>query len=155
MNTQDIGQNSEGREHKFEGDKLDQIFSAQKKLMQNYKKIAEEDLKKKFGVEVSIPEDVWNGMTANLHTKSGNHFIVEMINAAIHELSEAVQTMKNWKSWKQTEVPSDVDHFKEEMIDSLHFFVEALLLCGVTADEVYDLYFKKNKVNQFRQESNY
>lgn len=140
---------------KYDGDKLDQIFSAQRALMDEYKKIAEKHYETVFGTKITISEDIWKGGEHNLNTKAGNVFLYDMLNAAMHELSEAVQTTKNWKAWKQTPVPADVNHFKEELIDALHFYVEACLLAGITAEELYSLYFKKNKVNQFRQSSNY
>jgi hypothetical protein len=151
MNIKDI----EGREMSFDGDKLDQIFGGQKFLMQGYKSIAENHFSKVFGSKVSISDQAWGGTESNLHTKTGNFLIKDMLDAAIQELSESIQSMKNWKSWKQTEVPTDVEHWQEEMIDALHFFVEACILADITPVKIHELYFKKHQVNQFRQESNY
>lgn len=152
MNTKDTTGESQ-KEH--EGDKLDQIFSAQKGLMVNYKTIAEGHYSKIFKQEVKFSDEVFAGGAYNIHTKEGNYLIRDMINATIQELGEAVQVLKNWKAWKQTEIPSDEGHFKEELIDALHFFVEACILAGIDPKELHDLYFKKNEVNHFRQESKY
>lgn len=153
MNINEIGK--DGRED-FEGDKLDQIFEGQRELMNDYQGIAQEHYNKIFnGVNTEFSKEAWEGGEHNLHTREGNYLIHTMINATIHELSEANQVLKNWKPWKQTEVQSDTAHFKEEMIDALHFFIEALLFAGMTPDEVYDIYFKKREVNKFRQQSKY
>lgn len=141
--------------NKFEGDKLDRIFAGQKELMQHYKKISEDHHSKIFKQGVLFSDEAWQGSDSNLHTKEGNYLIRDMLNSAVQEIGEVIQSMKNWKSWKSTEVPTDVDHFKEEMIDVLHFLIEAMILSGFTSEEMYDLYFKKNEVNHFRQESNY
>ena len=154
MNIKDIEQ-TENNNLSFEGDKLDQIFKGQKYLMGPYKEIAEKHFEKVFGSKINLDPEAWDGRESNLHTKTGNFLVKDMIDATIHELSEATQTMKNWKPWKQTEMPTDTEHFKEEMVDALHFYIEALILAGVTSEELHELYFKKHKVNQFRQRSQY
>lgn len=154
--TKDIELITEGEEVvTFEGDKLDQIFQGQKFLMRNYKTILEEKLFQRYGVHVNLDQKVFDGGEFNLHTSLGNEMIYKMITAAIQELAESIQVMKNWKDWKLSEIPTDVEHFKEEMVDALHFFIEALVFSGVTPEELYELYFKKHKVNQFRQKTNY
>ena len=137
------------------GDKLELIFTGQKELMERYLPIAENHYEKVFGSKVRINPEAWKGSEGNLHTKVGNFLIKDMIDASIQELGEAIQTMKNWKAWKQTEMPTDSLHWKEEMIDALHFYVEACILAGITAEELFDLYFKKHAVNKFRQDSKY
>jgi hypothetical protein len=152
MNTKETtGESSK----EFKGDKLDRIFEAQASLMARYKPIAEEHWSKVFKQPSLFSEEAWKGGEFNLHTREGNVLIKDMIEACMQELAEAVQTMKNWKPWKMTEMPSDADHWKEEMIDALHFYVEAMQLAGVTPDEMHDLYFKKKEVNEFRQDSKY
>jgi hypothetical protein len=141
--------------NKFVGDKLDQIFAAQKALMVDYKPIAEVHYSKIFGQNVKFSDEMWAGGEANLHTKAGNYMVVGMLNAAIQELAESIQTLKNWKPWKATEMPSDAAHFKEEMVDGLHFYIEACLFAGMTAEELHSIYFKKHAVNIKRQETNY
>lgn len=152
MNTNET--TSDGHK-KFEGDKLDKIFAGQKELMVNYKSIAEQHYSKIFQTPVQFSEEAFLGGKQNIHTKEGNYLIRDMLNATVQEIGEAVQVLKNWKAWKQTEMPSDENHFKEEIIDALHFFVEAMILAGFTPEEVMELYFKKHEVNKFRQDSNY
>lgn len=154
MNTQDISKDNLSNSSLI-SDKLESIFSGQKELMKDYKEIAEKHYQKIFGQEVKIKDEAWEGTNDNLHTKVGNFLIKDMLDACIHELSETVQTLKNWKSWKQTEMMTDVDHFKEEIIDGLHFYIEACILAGMTAEEIHEIYFKKHAVNKFRQNSLY
>lgn len=147
--------NSEGAK-KFGGDKLDQIFGGQKELLVNYKSISEDHLGRILkNKDIKFSDEAWAGGEHNIHTKEGNFLIKDMIMCAIQELAEAAQVLKNWKPWKQTEIPSDAEHFREEMIDALHFFVEACILSGMTAEDVHDIYFRKHEVNKFRQESKY
>lgn len=152
MNTKET--TSEGSK-KFQGDKLDKIFHGQKELMKDYKGISEAHYGKIFKSRVEFSKEAWEGGEHNIHTKEGNYLIRDMLNAASQEIGEAIQVLKNWKAWKQTEVPSDSDHFKEELVDALHFYVEACILAGITPEMLHDLYFRKHEVNKFRQTSKY
>lgn len=69
--------------------------------------------------------------------------------AMISELSELLDEV-NFKWWKNPK-PLDKDAIKEEIIDILHFFVGMCLRMDMTADEVYEIYLKKNKENFARQ----
>lgn len=152
MNTNET--TSEGQ-NRFEGDKLDKMFAAQKELMGPYKEIAQKHYEKIFKSKVEFSDEAWEGSEENLHTKEGNYLIRDMLNACNQEIGEAIQVLKNWKSWKQTEMPTDVNHFKEELADAAHFFIEALIFCGISSEEIFELYFRKHAVNEFRQKSNY
>jgi len=49
----------------------------------------------------------------------------------------------------------DEIHLKEELADALHFFIEACILIGMDAEELFDIYMRKSEVNKFRQRSKY
>tara|TARA_A100001011_G_scaffold127497_1_gene134504 strand:+ start:265 stop:669 length:405 start_codon:yes stop_codon:yes gene_type:complete len=68
------------------------------------------------------------------------------------ESAEAIDSL-NWKWWKKD--PDDWDNVKIELVDMLHFWVSMCTIAGLSAQEVMDLYFKKNKLNHDRQEQGY
>jgi len=68
------------------------------------------------------------------------------------ESAEAVDSL-NWKWWKKDE--DDWTNVKIELVDMLHFWVSMCTVAGLDANEVFDLYFKKNKLNHKRQEQGY
>tara|TARA_A100001015_G_scaffold204127_1_gene228132 strand:+ start:1349 stop:1762 length:414 start_codon:yes stop_codon:yes gene_type:complete len=68
------------------------------------------------------------------------------------ESAEAVDSL-NWKWWKKDE--DDWDNVKVELVDMLHFWVSMCSIVGLNAEDVYKLYFKKNKLNHNRQEQGY
>jgi dimeric dUTPase (all-alpha-NTP-PPase superfamily) len=68
------------------------------------------------------------------------------------ESCEAVDSL-NWKWWKKDD--DDWDNVKIELVDMLHFWVSMCTVSGLEAQEVYDLYFKKNKLNHKRQDEGY
>ena len=68
------------------------------------------------------------------------------------ESAEAIDSL-NWKWWKKT--PDDWDNIKIELVDILHFWVSMCTIAGMTANDVFELYFKKNQLNHHRQENGY
>ena len=68
------------------------------------------------------------------------------------ESAEAVDSL-NWKWWKKDE--DDWDNIKVELVDMLHFWVSMCSVVGMNAQDVFDLYFKKNKLNHDRQNQGY
>ena len=68
------------------------------------------------------------------------------------EGAEAVNSL-NWKWWKKDE--EDWDNIKVELVDMLHFWVSMCTIAGMSAEEVIDMYFKKNKLNHDRQDKGY
>lgn len=71
-----------------------------------------------------------------------------------YHLSVARNFLKN-KPWKQTGVMTDEKALQEEIVIAFIEYLGYLKYCGFTAQSVYVLRFKKHKVNEFRQKSNY
>jgi len=73
--------------------------------------------------------------------------------AQIHESIEMEDDLP-WKWWKdKSEI--DWDHIRMELIDELHFWVSKCQLVGLDPAKLTDLYMKKNKLNQIRQDKGY
>lgn len=73
--------------------------------------------------------------------------------AMIHEAVE-LQRLTDWKWWK---APSGFDEgaAREELIDILHFVVQAAIELGMEPDAVLREYRRKNEINVRRQEQGY
>lgn len=125
-------------------DMLEVIFWRQKQLMDKYREIELANLP--HVVPIRVPVD--------LDSHEGQDQVRQRIFWTIVELCEASDCMKN-KAWKKTMMETDVPHLKEEMVDALHFFIEACILMGVSAEDLFELYMKKSRVNKFRQRTNY
>lgn len=106
-------------------DKLDTIFYMQEKF--------DSDLIKNRGLQDIEPEK-WIQMQTL---------------AMISELSELLDEV-NFKWWKNKK-EVNYDNLKEELVDILHFFTGMCLRVGMSADELFDIYMKKNKENFDRQ----
>lgn len=72
----------------------------------------------------------------------------------IEELAKAMNCLKN-KPWKQTHMLTDTTKYQEHIVRTFELFVNVLFLVGLNPWEIYDIYFKKNEVNKFRQRSKY
>ncbi len=69
--------------------------------------------------------------------------------AMISELSEVLDEVnfKWWKNKKELDFPA----IKEELVDLLHFLVGMCINAGMSAQEMFDIYYDKNKENFDRQ----
>lgn len=143
MNIRDVKLASEVMCDTGEKDMLRNIFQKQWELMHKYHKIEE---KNKCLLSKDVPVDI-NSPRGQMQLKDFAWRITE-------ELGEAMSCLKN-KPWKQTHMETDVDHYQEEIADAFHFFIELCILSGIGPDDLFNLYMKKNHVNQFRQRSKY
>lgn len=140
MNIDDIAKNIEVPEAK---DKLETLFEMQNILLAKYLPI-----EKKAGF-LHI-----DGVPVDIDDPAGQDRMKETTWRIVEELGEAMNCLKN-KPWKQTPMPTDQQHFYEELADALHFMLELFIEAGLDADKLFRLYFLKHKVNEFRQESGY
>jgi hypothetical protein len=127
-----------------EGDMLAGIFAEQQTLMEKY-----HDIEKERGAIVVEPDQF-----GDLDIRFVQWRIKDLMQRTIEEMMEAANTLKN-KPWKQSEVLTDSLHFYEEMGDALHFFIEACITSGMTAEDLARIYHRKAAVNHFRQDSRY
>lgn len=124
-----------------DGDWLQNIFDRQQSLEDTY-----EGIEVRNGFSHPTPID--------LDDARSQWFLKDAAYRVVEELSEATNCFKN-KPWKQTQVLTDKEHYFEELMDALHFFVRLCIYSGLSAEAVYKMYFKKSEVNLFRQESKY
>ena len=73
--------------------------------------------------------------------------------ALIHESIEMEDSLP-WKWWKDMD-EIDWENIRIELIDELHFWVSKCQLVGLDPKKLTDLYLKKNKLNQIRQDKGY
>ena len=62
--------------------------------------------------------------------------------------------LKN-KPWKQSGVMTDETLYQSKVVEAFMYMMTYFSSIGISSSQVYYLYFKKNKVNQFRIKSNY
>jgi dimeric dUTPase (all-alpha-NTP-PPase superfamily) len=111
-------------------DKLDEIFRMQ------------EILNKKIGVDL-----------ANLSPEDKTKWALNYSRAMTQEIAELIDSFP-WKWWAKYQ-KIDEQNARVEVVDLFHFLVSLAQTLGMTAQDIYDGYVKKNEVNHKRQESGY
>ena len=111
-------------------DKLENIFELQEKL------------NSRIGVNME-------GMDEAEQTK----WILNYVRAMQQELSELTDSVP-WKWWAKYQ-EFDEQNARVEVVDLFHFLISMAQVLGMTADDVFQAYLKKNEVNFKRQESGY
>lgn len=84
------------------------------------------------------------------------NYIKDMMLATTDELHEALRETP-WKPWSKTTEwsPEARNAYVDELVDAWHFFMNLMLVAGVTADELHTRYLRKNNINHGRIEDGY
>ena len=111
-------------------DKFDEIFSMQ------------DTLNKRIGVNT-------DGMSDEDKAK----WVLNYTRAMQQEMSELIDSVP-WKWWAKYQ-EFDEQNAKVGVVDLFHFLISLAQVLGMTPEDVYEAYLKKNKVNHERQDSGY
>ena len=80
-------------------------------------------------------------------------WILNYTRAMQQELAELVDSVP-WKWWAKYQ-KFDAQNARVEVVDLFHFLVSLAQTLGMSAEDVYQAYVKKNQVNHQRQETGY
>jgi len=123
-----------------EQDKLELMFHLREDFMRA--------INDRFECYPSWPIDIAN--------KKNQQILRELALKGVEEMFESLQHLKNWKSHKVTEdVEFNRSEFLEEVVDAFNYFFSMLVLVGVNAEELAEMYQKKDKIIHARLKSNY
>ena len=109
-------------------------------------------LDKIFEMQTTFNEKL--GLTfVNLNEADKIRWLLNYSRALQQETAELVDSVP-WKWWAKYQ-KFDEQNARVEVIDLFHFLVSIAQVLGMSADDIYDIYCKKNLINQKRQESGY
>jgi dimeric dUTPase (all-alpha-NTP-PPase superfamily) len=111
-------------------DKLNHIFELQKQL------------NKRIGVD-----------TDNMNEEDQIKWVLNYCRALSQETAELIDSVP-WKWWAKYQ-KFDKQNARVEVVDMFHFLVSLGQVLGLTADDIYNGYLEKNKVNFARQDNGY
>ncbi len=111
-------------------DKLEEIFAQQ------------DALNKRIGVN-----------TDNMSEEEKAQWVLNYTRAMQQEIAELIDSVP-WKWWAKYQT-FDEQNAKVEVVDLFHFLISIAQVLGMSPDDVYQAYVKKNKVNHNRQDSGY
>lgn len=80
-------------------------------------------------------------------------WVLNYSRAMQQEMAELIDSVP-WKWWAKYQT-FDKQNARVEVIDLFHFLISMAQTLGMSADDVYEAYIAKNKVNHERQESGY
>ena len=80
-------------------------------------------------------------------------WLLNYCRAMSQELAELTDSVP-WKWWAKYQ-KFDEQNARVEVVDLFHFLISAAQVLGMSADDVFDAYLKKNAINFQRQESGY
>jgi dimeric dUTPase (all-alpha-NTP-PPase superfamily) len=104
-----------------------------------------------FFVELCLHADFYPSVGMNEIPKP-NYFLEPY--DVIEQVGLACNCLKN-KPWKQTHMLTDIPKFRGCLNSAWVVFIQIFLMEGLEPVDIYNLYFRKNAVNQFRQRSKY
>jgi len=111
-------------------DKLEEIFAMQ------------DALNRRIGVSLG-----------DLDEAGKTRWVLNYTRAMQQELAELVDSVP-WKWWAKYQ-SFDEQNARVEVVDLFHFLVSLAQALDMSAEDVYQAYLKKNRVNHDRQESGY
>lgn len=112
------------------GDKLEMMFAMQK------------ELNRRIGQDTDAMND-----------EARVEWVLNYSRALGQELAELVDSVP-WKWWANYQ-KFDKQNARVEIVDLFHFLISLAQTVGLTAEDVYAAYMKKNEINFARQDSGY
>ena len=91
--------------------------------------------------------------TDNMTDEQKTEWTLNYCRAMSQELVELTDSVP-WKWWAKYQ-KLDEQNARVEVVDLFHFLISLAQVLGMSADDVYEAYLKKNEVNFQRQESGY
>ncbi|HNQ72366.1 MAG TPA: dUTPase [Verrucomicrobiota bacterium] len=92
-------------------------------------------------------------MTAAMPEAEKVKWLLNYARAMSQELAELVDSVP-WKWWARYQ-QFDEQNARVEVVDLFHFLISMAQVLGMSADDVFAAYCKKNEVNFQRQENGY
>ena len=107
---------------------------------------------KMFAMQKSLNERI-GVFTDRMDEAEQTRWILNYSRALSQELAELTDSVP-WKWWAKYQ-KFDKQNAQVEVVDLFHFLISIAQTLGMSADDVFEKYMKKNQVNFQRQESGY
>ena len=91
--------------------------------------------------------------TEGMSQEDKTRWVLNYTRAMSQELAELTDSVP-WKWWAKYQT-FDEQNARVEVVDLFHFLISLAQVLGMSADDVFQAYVKKNEVNFKRQETGY
>ena len=111
-----------------------------------------DQLRELFRMQKALNERI--GVKTNeFNDEQKTEWVLNYCRAMSQELAELTDSVP-WKWWAKYQ-KLDEQNARVEVVDLFHFLISLAQTLGMSADDVFEAYMKKNEVNFQRQESGY
>lgn len=111
-----------------------------------------DQLRELFRMQKALNERI-GVKTVNMSDEEKTRWILNYCRAMTQEIAELTDSVP-WKWWAKYQ-KFDEQNARVEVVDLFHFLISMAQVLGMSADDVFAAYVKKNEVNFKRQESGY
>lgn len=91
-------------------------------------------------------EQAWGRLPDLTDAEAVSEYIRQTVLCATDELHELLHEV-HWKPWKEGHGIRDVEAYREELADVVHFVLDLYLAAGLTGDDLVNDYFSKHHEN--------
>lgn len=133
-------------------DKLEELFRLQR-ILNDYV-FKKKDIRSVNGTPLTMDLLMEQGKAETLKgpNTDTNHWLSNYLKALNDESRELGEELL-WKWWSKDNL--DMQNVRVEIVDQLHFWISLALSAGMDANNVFDIYLQKNKLNLERQDKDY
>ena len=111
-----------------------------------------DQLRELFRMQAALNQRI-GVQTEGLSDEEKTKWILNYTRAMTQELAELTDSLP-WKWWAKYQ-KFDEQNARVEVVDLFHFLISMAQVLGMSADDVFNAYVKKNEVNFKRQDSGY
>ena len=111
-----------------------------------------DQLRELFRMQKALNERI-GVKTDGMNQEQRVQWLLNYCRAMTQEIAELTDSVP-WKWWAKYQ-KFDEQNARVEVVDLFHFLISAAQVLGMTADDVFNAYLKKNAVNFQRQDTGY
>jgi dimeric dUTPase (all-alpha-NTP-PPase superfamily) len=111
-----------------------------------------DQLRELFRMQQALNERI-GVRTQGMTEADQTHWVLNYCRAMSQEIAELTDSVP-WKWWAKYQ-NFDAQNARVEVVDLFHFLISLAQVLGMSADDVFAAYVKKNEVNFQRQQSGY
>jgi len=111
-----------------------------------------DQLRELFRMQQALNERI-GVQTRGMSEADQTKWVLNYCRAMTQEIAELTDSVP-WKWWAKYQ-KYDAQNARVEVVDLFHFLISLAQVLGMSADDVFDAYVKKNEVNFKRQETGY
>lgn len=110
-------------------------------------------LREMFRMQAELNKRIGVGTPDTMTEEEQHRWVLNYCRAMSQEIAELTDSIP-WKWWAKYQ-KFDRQNARVEVVDLLHFLISVAEILGMSADDVFEYYTAKNKVNFQRQDSGY